>query len=200
MKKKILYVLLLLSISVNAQISEDTNEIKQSLDNGTIENQFDFLIKKSGRYQEYKVIKKVWIFKMKDNVLDSIKAFNTKISSQQTEISKQLNTINELNSKVSEVTKSLENVNLEKNSMQLFGMNMDKPIYNSLLWSIIGGLVLVAGIFIFKFNNSNQITTNANQKLADLEEEFTQHRASAIEREQKVRRQLQDELNKNKND
>ena len=52
MKKKILYVLLLLSISVNAQISEDTNEIKQSLDNGTIENQFDFLIKKSGRYQE----------------------------------------------------------------------------------------------------------------------------------------------------
>ena len=84
--------------------------------------------------------------------------------------------------------------------MQLFGTNMDKPLYNSLLWSIIGGLVLVAGIFIFKYNSSNQITSNANQKLTDLEEEFTQHRASAIEREQKVRRQLQDELNKNKND
>ena len=200
MKKKLFYALLILTLSINAQNSKDTNEIKQSLDNGTIENQFDFLIKKSGRYQEYKVIKKTWIFKMKDNVLDSIKAFNIKISTQQKEISNQLNTINELNSKVSEVTKELENVNLEKNSMQLFGTNMDKPLYNSLLWSIIGGLVLVAGIFIFKYNSSNQITSNANQKLTDLEEEFTQHRASAIEREQKVRRQLQDELNKNKND
>lgn len=198
MKKKILYMLLILTISLNAQNNTNANNIKQSLDNGTIENQFDFLIKKSGRYQEFKVIKKTWIFKMKDNVLDSIKTFNTKISSQQKEIHKQLNTINELNTKVSEVTKKLENVNLEKNSMQLFGMNMDKPVYNSLLWSIIAGLVLVAGMFIFKYNNSNQITLNANQKLTDLEEEFNQHRASAIEREQKVRRQLQDELNKNK--
>jgi len=198
MKMKILFVLLLLSISINAQTK--SAEVKQSLDNGTIENQFDYLIKKSGRYQEFKVIKKTWVFKMKDNVLDSIKAFNTKISSQQEEISNQLNTINELNSKVNEVTKTLENVTLEKNSMQLFGINMDKPVYNSLLWSIIGSLVLIASIFIFKYNNSNQITSNAKQKLADLEDEYTQHRASAIEREQKVRRQLQDELNKNKKD
>ncbi|PCH78420.1 MAG: tRNA (guanine-N1)-methyltransferase [Flavobacteriaceae bacterium] len=200
MKNKILYALIILSISLNAQTSSDANEVKQSLNNGTIENQFDYLIKKSGSYQEFKVIKKTWIFKMKDNVSDSIHAFNTKISTQQKEISLQLNTINELNSKVNEVTKQLENVNLEKNSMQLFGMNMDKPVYNSLLWSIIGGLVLIAVIFIFKYNRSNQITSNAKQKLTDLEEEFTQHRASAIEREQKVRRQLQDELNKNKND
>ncbi|PCI35579.1 MAG: tRNA (guanine-N1)-methyltransferase [Flavobacteriaceae bacterium] len=200
MKKKILFVVFILLLSINAQTAAQTTETKQSLDNGSIENQFDYLIKKSGRYQEYKVIKKTWIFKLKDNVLDSIKTFNSKISSQQEEIATQLNTINELNTKVSEVSKQLENVNLEKNSMQLFGVNMDKPIYNSLLWSIIGGLVLIAGIFIFKFNSSNQITINANQKLADLEEEYTQHRASSIEREQKVRRQLQDELNKNKKD
>ncbi|MBL4744892.1 MAG: tRNA (guanine-N1)-methyltransferase [Flavobacteriaceae bacterium] len=200
MKKNILYAILLLSISINAQTITQTKEVKQSLDNGTIENQFNFLIKKSGSFKEFKVIKKTWVFKMKGNVLDSIKVFNTKVFAQQKEISEQLNTINELNIEVSEVTKKLENVNLDKDSMQLFGTNMDKKAYNSLLWSIIGGLVLVAGIFIFKYNNSNQITSTANTKLADLEEEFTQHRASAIEREQKVRRQLQDELNKNKKD
>jgi hypothetical protein len=83
--------------------------------------------------------------------------------------------------------------------MSLFGMLMSKSGYNILMWSIIGGLLAFLLFFIYKYKNSNAITRDANKSLAEIEEEFEEHRKIALEREQKVRRQLQDELNKQKN-
>ena len=53
-------------------------------------------------------------------------------------------------------------------------------------------------IFIYRFKNSNTVTKSAKKSLAEIEEEYEDHRRNALEREQKVRRQLQDELNKQK--
>ncbi|RLD74786.1 MAG: hypothetical protein DRJ07_19300 [Bacteroidetes bacterium] len=52
--------------------------------------------------------------------------------------------------------------------------------------------------FIFRFKASNAITKQANGLLTETEEEFEIYKATALEREQKVRRELQDELNKQK--
>ena len=82
--------------------------------------------------------------------------------------------------------------------MSLLGLQMSKTSYNILMWTIIGGLLTLLLIFIFKFKNSNSVTKAAKKALAETEEEFEEHRRSALEREQKVRRQLQDELNKQK--
>jgi len=75
---------------------------------------------------------------------------------------------------------------------------MTKSAYNSLLWSLIIGLILLLVLFIFKFKNSNTITKQANLLLVETEEEFDTFRARSLEREQKVRRELQDEINKHK--
>ena len=52
--------------------------------------------------------------------------------------------------------------------------------------------------FIYKYRNSNAITKQSNKSLAEIEEEFEEHRRNALEREQKVRRQLQDMINEQK--
>ena len=43
------------------------------------------------------------------------------------------------------------------------------------------------------------MTKQAKLSLAETEEEFEEHRRNALEREQKVRRQLQDMINEQKN-
>jgi len=84
-------------------------------------------------------------------------------------------------------------------SLSLFGLQMSKTGYNALMWSIIAALLALLLVFIFRFKNSNSITKAAKLKLSETEEEFEEHRRNALEREQKVRRQLQDEINKNRN-
>ena len=66
------------------------------------------------------------------------------------------------------------------------------------MFSIIGALIVFLAIFIGRFKQSNSITKDIKNRLKETEEEFDNHRKVALEREQKVRRQLQDELNKQK--
>jgi hypothetical protein len=42
------------------------------------------------------------------------------------------------------------------------------------------------------------VTEAAKDQLADIEKEYESHKKTALEREQKVMRKLQDELNKNR--
>ncbi|MFK8060307.1 MAG: hypothetical protein AB8B78_09480, partial [Polaribacter sp.] len=87
----------------------------------------------------------------------------------------------------------------QENSISLFGMQLSKVTYNLLLLSIIVLLLLGLSYFIFKFSRSNVLTKEAQDNLLDVEHEFDQHKKKSLEREQKLRRQLQDEINKQRN-
>lgn len=168
------------------------------MDNGTIDNQFDFVIKRSNRYQEYKVVRTDWLNTLKAHTLDSLKAIQDQLDGTRNVVNTQQSEIDNLKTELESTKATLDTTNSEKNSMALMGMQMSKTNYNLLMWAIIGLLLILLLIFIYKFKNSNSVTRTAKSNLADIEEEFEEHRRNALEREQKVRRQLQDELNKQK--
>lgn len=66
------------------------------------------------------------------------------------------------------------------------------------MWSVIAVLFALLLFFIYRFKNSNAVTITTKESLENLENEFKEHRTFALEREQKVMRQLQDERNKHK--
>ncbi|OUR95132.1 tRNA (guanine-N1)-methyltransferase [Flavobacteriales bacterium 34_180_T64] len=195
--KTILFTLLavLLYTSVNAQ---ENDEDKLSLNEGTIDNQFEYVIQKSNKYQDYKVVKRTWLYALKAHTLDSLKAVHKALGDTQIIVDTQAKEISNLKSNLTNTQTTLDQTNIEKDNMALFGLQMSKGNYNVLMWSIIGGLFALLLLFIYKYKNSNSITKLAKQSLAETEEEFEEHRRNALEREQKVRRQLQDEINKQK--
>ena len=186
----------LFSLSINAQT--ENNGTVLSLNDGTIDNQFEYVIKKSNRYQDYKVVKTNWLYTLKTHTIDSLNALRKDLSDTQTVVDSQANEISDLKTNLNDTQNNLTKTNEEKDSMALFGLQMSKTNYNLLMWSIIAALLVFLFTFIYKFKNSNSITKLAKNNLADIEEEFEEHRRNALEREQKVRRQLQDELNKQK--
>ncbi len=171
---------------------------KLSLNSGTIDNQFEYVIRKSNNYQEYKVVKKNWLYSLKAHTIDSLKAVHKHLGDTKQIVANQGKEIDVLKTNLADTQNTLTATNQEKDSMSLFGIQMSKTGYNILMWSIIGGLLAFLLFFIYRFNNSNAITRNANKILTETEEEFEEHRKRALEREQKVMRRLQDELNKKK--
>ncbi|SFN78947.1 hypothetical protein SAMN04487989_10418 [Bizionia echini] len=196
--KKILLLLFIASYAtINAQsTSEDDDQL--SLDNGTIDNQFEYVIKRSNNYQDYKVVKETWLYKLKAHTLDSLKSIHSELETAEGTISNQNSEIASLKSSLKNSEEALNKTTNEKNNMELFGLQMTKPSYNALMWSIIAILLGLLLLFVYKFKNSNAVTREAKKNLSETEEEFEEHRRTALEREQKVRRQLQDELNKQK--
>ncbi|GAA4302692.1 tRNA (guanine-N1)-methyltransferase [Aestuariibaculum suncheonense] len=187
----------LLSATVFAQ-TENDDEDKLSLNSGTIDSQFEYVIQRSNNYQDYKVIKKVWLYTLKAHTMDSLNAIQKNLNDTKAVVNTQAKEIDNLKASLSETQNTLDETNLEKDSMSLFGIQMSKGGYNVLMWSIIGGLLALLLLFIYKFKNSNVITIEARKALSEIEGEFEEHRKVALEREQKVRRQLQDEINKHK--
>lgn len=196
-------VLLALLFTTSLSFAQDTEEDESlSLDSGPISNQFDYISKKSGNYRadgvRYEVVREANLYKLRENVLDSVRAFNQRIGGLNATISEHETTITSLNKKLEETTTNLTAVTEEKDNMSLLGISVSKATYNIILWTIIIGLFLLLGVFVYKFRNSNILTQEAKQNLAELEVEYEDHRRRALEREQKISRKLQDELNKQK--
>lgn len=158
--------------TTNAQEQEKEG----SLDGGSIESQFDYLYKKSGKYQEYRVIKTNMLFKFKNNVMDTLKLHNKKYLESQQTIASQKANIDSLNVKLESTNNNLAAVTEEKDNIKLFGIQMSKGGYNTLLWSIIGILTALLLVFIGKFKRSNTITVQAKKDKLEIEEEYESHR------------------------
>lgn len=189
----------LVVFNITAQSSDDsTEQDKLSLTEGTVDNQFEYVIQRSNNYQDYKVVKKIWLQQLKAHVMDSLNQVKSEVLKSAEVIEQQGKELSQLKDNLNSTKLKLDNTIAEKDSMQLFGLQLSKTGYSTIMWSVIGVLLLLLILFIYKFNASNAITNSTKKKLVEVEEEFEEHRRVALEREQKVRRQLQDEINKHK--
>tara|TARA_R110002049_G_scaffold138450_6_gene298558 strand:+ start:6677 stop:7297 length:621 start_codon:yes stop_codon:yes gene_type:complete len=202
--KSIKYLFIFASLFfISPTLFAQNDDDNLSLSNGTIDNQFEYVLKKSGDFrgtngQMYEAVKRNMLLTLKAHTIDSLKTIHAKLESLNNTVEAQLKEIEGLKSSLGSTQSTLDATNSEKNSMSLLGAQMSKTSYNVLMWTIIAGLLALLLLFIYKFKNSNTVTKNAKHNLAEIEEEFEEHRKTALEREQKVRRQLQDEINKQK--
>jgi len=193
------FIFLICSVCTSLQAQGDPQT--QSINEGSISDQFEFVIKKSTNWsdengQSYEVVKRHMMQTLKAHTIDSLNAIQTRLDNTNNIVSTQQKEISNLKAGLTETQTTLASTNKEKDSMVFLGRQMSKTSYSLLLWSIIAALSTFLLIFIFKFKNSNVVTKATKNALAELENEFKEQRRVALEREQKVRRQLQDEINK----
>jgi uncharacterized protein HemX len=192
MKSKILFILFFITSfsSFSQEVIEEDYSIK---------SQFDKIYRTSTTYQIYKVIGKEKYQKLKSNVLDSLKNSKKLISEKENLLKSERENIQRLNTSLNKTKVDLEAALQKENSISLFGAQLNKITYNIILWFIIIVLALCLIFFVFKFSKSNLLTKEAQGNLNGVEAEFDNHKKKSIEREQKLRRQLQDEVNKLRN-
>ncbi len=187
--------ILLTFLLVNVIIAQKPKFVPKDI---SINEQFNFLLKNSNNYKEFKVIKQGWIATVKKNTADSISGLKKSLATSNTKITSQKNTIDTLNSQLETVQADLDKVNSEKENISFLGTPTSKQNYKTIMWTIVALLLAVLGLILFKFKSNQATTKETLEKLKDLEIEYEDHRRRALEREQKVMRKLQDEINKNK--
>ena len=164
----------------------------------TIEGQFDELVDKSGNWEKFKLVKKESIYTFKKSLLDSLSGQKTLLREKLDTISAQSSRIKELNLNIQNLQSELDKEKNRNDSIDFLGITIEKGVYSIIVWGIIVVLVIFLVVFISRFTSSNSITRGALKDLEDLQNEYEEYRTKAIEREQKVRRQLQDEINKHR--
>ncbi len=164
----------------------------------TIDQQFEDLLKKSNNYQEYKVVKKEKIYTLRKNILDSISKFEETIQTSTSKIEQQNSSITALNTNLEQTKKELTVSKGKENGIVVLGMLTNKTTYTLIVFITLAILIFIIVVLFIKYKSSFAIIKTTKSKLVETDEEFENFRQRSLEREQQIRRKLQDEINKNK--
>lgn len=182
-----------------AQAQEANNNIPQgSLNSGTIESQFEYLNSISNNYEDYKVIKRVNLAKIKENVMDSLQVFKDQVNTLKTQLNEQEATVDQLNEELQSSQNELQQTQDRRDSFSFMGIYLHKSTYNAFMWGLVIILAIFLLFYIYRFKSNYAVTAELKQSLMETREEFEQHRRNTLERERKLNRQLVDEMNKKK--
>ena len=219
MKKIIIALGALVAITANAQQTATTEPVQQTVQSvqttqnntvqttaapveeakpTTLEGVFQQLIDRSGAWQNFKMLDRGKLAAFQRSMTDSINGVRSQLVAEKQKVKENEAPIKELNDKITEIQAALDQTKDQKDSVSFFGALVSKGLYNTIMWGIVLALASLLVLYIYKFSNGNVVTKKSINDLNELQEEYENYRKAAIEREQKVRRQLQDEINKHR--
>lgn len=182
---------IVISVSSFSQKNETYDPSK-----ATLEEQFNRLYKKSNNYQVYKVVKKTDLTGYWNNISDSLSTLQNNLSLNSKEIREQAARIRDLEESLASSESTIEELNGNMETISFLGGDWDKSSYKTTMWSIIFSLLGISIILFLRFMQSNKVTRNAKKELSQLEMEFDTYRKGSIQKEQEIKRKLQDYINK----
>lgn len=207
--------LLLFSVSVvSAQTAPVTGKAASAQTDpkiNTLQQQFNQLKYRSSTHsefnQDYKVVKLRNLDAFWKNVADTLRARDIKVKQARKGIEQELvqakknlqeqdNQLQRLKQenaqKELEVQKSVHNVA----NISFLGLDMNKTTFVILSWGIIIILLVGLGILFYLFKNSKYVTDEKIKSYNDIEQEFKTHKQTSREKELKIKRELQTEMNR----
>jgi DNA repair exonuclease SbcCD ATPase subunit len=162
----------------------------------TLDEQFEHIKSTSNSWEDYKVIKKYRLNDFWKVVQDSVSAHQTEILQAQLKIGEQQTEIAELQNKQKELEKALAENEYMISHINVLGINFEKNTYVYINFGIIAALLLVMGIGYIRYNKSNKLAAEKKKNFDKLEEEFFNFKQTAREREAKIKREMQTEMNR----
>ena len=192
------YFIFLSIFSLPLKAQETSTDIRPKSNTSMLENQFEYVIQKSTNYKEFKVVKKEQLYLLKKNSMDSILRLKTELNELKSKFSTQNAAVKDLNDSIQVVQGELIKSKSAQNKINLFGASVSKTVYNLILWGLVVVLFLLLIVSGFQLKSAKSKSKAACKEQTKIEEEFEVYKRKALEKEQKLGRQLQDEINKQK--
>ena len=179
-------------------LSVSVNTFSQKAKNDTLplSKQFEQVYRRSSSYKDFKVIRKTTFQDLKENTLNSIKSIDEKLKIESLKNTRLEQEINNITKTHLELDLKLSNAILEKNTISFIGLKLKKNTFKIIIWSIFFMLIILICYLAYKLKDGVKITSQAKKELTRVEEEFNSYKKKSLVRDQKLRRQLQDEINK----
>ncbi|WP_425636470.1 hypothetical protein ACPUEN_13735 [Algoriphagus yeomjeoni] len=188
-----LFLIIIFFISLPSfTFAQEASEDVGSLESGTIDSQFEYIYNVSNNFQEYKVVKRSNLDQLKANILDSMSTMRTEVGDLKLLIVKEKDSINNLKTILATAETEKLAAIAEKDNFSFLGMGIHKGVYSSLMWILVAVLAGALAIFSFQYFTSFKKIKKAQKDLAEVQEEFENHRKNMLERERKLKRELVD--------
>jgi hypothetical protein len=156
------------------------------MDSATFEAQMEYLQEKTRIYNGFRAIRDDIFLKMKENALDSMAKEKLEVARLNSEMSERDFQIESLNSDLVRARNERDQAIRTKDSFSFLGIQMQKGLYNTIMWIIVLGLASLAVILFLLFKRSHVVTVQTKKELENIQEAFEEHRKSSREKYEKL--------------
>jgi uncharacterized membrane protein (DUF106 family) len=179
-------MLFLFVISITPSLTAQSGAILAVLDSASFEAQLDYVQNRTRVYDEFRAIREDIFQKIKKNALDSLNKEKLEVARLNSELIERDFQIESLNTNLSRAKTEKDQAIRTKDSFSFLGMEVQKGVYNTVMWVLVLGL-LTGGILLFLlFKRSFVVTTHTKDELKRIQEEFEEYRKSAREKYEKL--------------
>jgi tetrahydromethanopterin S-methyltransferase subunit B len=162
----------------------------------SITEQIKYIKEKTLIYEDYRAIREDMFQKLMANFSDTLSAANARINRLNITVSELKRNVDSLTADLESTKTSLETAVRTKNSFRLFGSEINKLAYNTIMWLTIATLAVILAIVFMSFKRSLTITRTTEKELKDLNDEFQAYRKTAREAREKMSMDHFNELKK----
>lgn len=181
--RKVIFSTLL--ITLFSGITPVKAQMPEVFDEGTLQEQFDFLQQRTNIYNNFRAIREDMFRKIRSNSLDSLNVAHGEITSLKQTLQDQRNENRQLQQTLDATISERDQAIAERDSLSLFGIMMGKSFYNLLLWSVIGGLLVLLALVFILFKRANVIARQKKSELTEMKDEYEEYKKTSRERFEK---------------
>jgi len=180
------FALIFISLIVLTGTCFGQSVLPEILDKGTLPEQMNYIEDRTRIYENYRAIREDMFQKIKINAIDSLSKSKKKINDLNN-ITIDLNDkIDSLSATLSDTGIKLAEVTSTKNSISLFGLEIHKILYNTIMWIIVAGLIALLGLGFLIFKRTLMVSSQTKKELDELRTEFEAYRQKTREAREKM--------------
>ena len=179
-------VLLFALITIFPLIAESQTTMPETLQNGSLKEQLDYIQDKTRIYEEYRAVREDMFQKIKTNSIDSLNKAKAEISSLKLTARVRDTTIDSLNTSIETVKTDLESMTKTKNSINLLGIEINKTAYNAFMWTLIAVLAGLLAVGFLAYKRNHTVTAQTKKEIEEIKKEFEAYRKASREAREKM--------------
>ena len=144
-----------------------------------IHEQIKYLEDHTRIYQGFRAIREDMFQKINRNFMDTLLLERSRIIELKKRTANLNSKTDSLNALLSTTRINLEEASLSKSNISVLGLDLNKDVYNNIMWTIIGGLVLILLIGFLVFKRNLKVLLRTGKDLQELKEEFEAYRQTS---------------------
>jgi len=183
-RRKIKNLLLFSVFAFTVSMAAGQTKVPDELTTATIDGQIKYVEDHTRIYDNFRAIREDIYQKLNKNILDSIAAEKGNIAELKNLTATLNGRTDSLNQLLASTRTQLDQVTTTKNKISVLGLEINKTAYNTIMWILVGGLLLLGAIGFLIFKRNLVVLLRTEKDLKELKEEFaTYKQTSRIARE-----------------
>ncbi|MGX5687329.1 hypothetical protein [Arcticibacter tournemirensis] len=199
-----LFLSVLMLVNVTSLSAQDTTgkrvtpvtQAPVKLADPSLNGQYRDMLMRSRTQEGYKLVNPFRLTTLWKNTMDTLRAEKRKRIEAEQKLSSGMAGMSAMKDSLSKNKESLDQSLEMVNSISLFGIPVEKTVYNLVMWGLVLLLALALTIIVFLMGKYKREASYRIKLFEELSSEFQTYKIKANDREKKLARELQDERNK----